>query len=107
MKQPRAATIVSHNQELIVMDRWDGTSNALCARVPHDYPYGIVRCIDHRLDLTRFIESHEFTERGNCLEIRSWWNASGWNSNEVHSMRWFSDSNDSPLNAGLIRIASP
>jgi hypothetical protein len=107
MDQPSAASIVSNNQELIVMDRWDGTSNALCARVPHDYPHGIVRCIDHRLDLTRFIEGHEIADSGTSLEIRSWWNASGWNSNEIHSMRWFSDSNDSPLNARLIQIASP
>ena len=107
MKQPRAASIVSHDQELIVMDRWDGTSNALCARVPCEDPYGIVRCIDHRLDLTRFIECHQFAERGTGVEIRSWRNASDWDSNEVDSMRWLSDPNDSPLNARLIQIASP
>jgi hypothetical protein len=107
MDQPGTASIVSSKQELIVMDRWDGTSNALCARVPHDYPHGIVRCIDHRLDLTRFIEGHEIAERGTCLKIRSWRNASGWNSNEEHSMCRLSDANDSPLNTYLILVASP
>jgi hypothetical protein len=107
MDQPGAAAIVSNNQELIVVNRWDWTSNSFCAGVPHEYPHGIVRCIDHRLDLTRFIECHEFAERGTGLEIRSWRNASDWNSNEVHSMRWLSDPNDGPLDARLILIASP
>ena len=104
---PRTIAIVGDAEILITFVVGNRTSNALGARIASYDANALTIWLSNWLNSPRIIELKEIAVGGTSHKTRASRDTTARNFHKERGIGWFSNANNSPLNARLIRIAPP
>jgi len=104
---PGTIAIVGDAEILITFVVGNRTSNPLSARVASDNANALSIRFQDRLNGAGIVELKEIAVGGTGRKTRATRDATAGNLHQERRIGRFTDANDSPLDAGLIRITSP